>query len=79
MLEAAPVVLAVPCAYALKFLSLVFFIITVIYTAEVHTPCYGSGFHGVFLGGSNSRVVHVYDAHYANRAWTQRIPIVRYC
>merc|ERR1719201_2067983 len=40
MLEAAPVVLAVPCAYALKFLSLVFFIITVIYTAEVFPSKY---------------------------------------
>jgi len=35
LLEGSPTVLAVPCAYGLKFLSLVFFIITVIYTAEV--------------------------------------------
>merc|ERR1719181_2772027 len=40
MLEISPTALAVPCAYALKFLSLVFFIITVIYTAEVFPSKY---------------------------------------
>lgn len=35
MLEVFPDVLAVPCAYLSKFLSLMYFIITVIYTAEV--------------------------------------------
>merc|ERR1719421_2626027 len=40
MLEISPEALAVPCAYALKFLSLVFFIITVIYTAEVFPSKY---------------------------------------
>jgi putative MFS transporter len=40
MLEVSPEALAVPCAYALKFLSLVFFIITVIYTAEVFPSKY---------------------------------------
>jgi MFS family permease len=40
MLEISPTVLAVPCAYSLKFMSLVFFIITVIYTAEVFPSKY---------------------------------------
>merc|ERR1719506_355393 len=40
MLEISPNALAVPCAYALKFLSLVFFITTVIYTAEVFPSKY---------------------------------------
>jgi putative MFS transporter len=40
MLEISPTALAVPCAYALKFLSLVFFITTVIYTAEVFPSKY---------------------------------------
>jgi MFS family permease len=40
MLEISPTALAVPCAYALKFLSLVYFIITVIYTAEVFPSKY---------------------------------------
>jgi MFS family permease len=40
MLEASPEALAVPCAYALKFVSLVFFIVTVIYTAEVFPSKY---------------------------------------